>query len=134
MQGFETTVRFEIQGFDCEPQQVTALLGVKPNHAWRRGDPVGLRGGETRKSSMWSITATPSGAEDVEADLLSLLDRLSPTLAHLRTITARWEAGVTITMFVHDLSLGLFFTPATVQRIAALEASLDVHPVRITHG
>jgi hypothetical protein len=130
MQGIEMQVRFEICGFDCEPEQVSALLGVKPNHTWRRGDSVGLRG-EVHKSSMWSITATPSEANDVEVDVLALLNRLPATLAPLRGVTARWEAQVSVVMPVDDMSLGLFFTPATVQRIAALEASLnvDMYPV-----
>lgn len=125
MDPVELLVRFEIRGLDCEPEQVTAILGVKPNHSWRRGDPVGNRG-ETRQSSTWSITAAPSESIDAEEYVLSLLDRLPPTLNGLAAISTRWEAHFSVTIFAGNLSPGFYVTPPTLQRMAALGAALDV--------
>ena len=125
MDPIELLVRFEIRDFGCEPEQVTALLGVRPDHSWRRGDPVG-RQGETQKSSVWSITAAPSESIDAEDYILSLLDRLPPTLDALAAATPRWAAHVSVVILAGDISPGFYVSPATLRRMAGLGASLDV--------
>jgi hypothetical protein len=54
------------------------MLGVEPTCAFEVGDQVGRTSGNTRRSSLWSLSSNLSPDSELAEHLSWLLDRLEP--------------------------------------------------------
>lgn len=74
----EVAAYFSISRFDCQPDEVSKLLGLEPTKAWKSGD---LYPGTKReyKFSVWRLKSETSSSEiDFEKHIENLLVVLEP--------------------------------------------------------
>jgi hypothetical protein len=76
---------FRIIDNDLDPEQISSLLGIKPDHSHRKGEPNNKRTksgkviiGHPYKTGIWNINSNLPETSSLEEHLNSLLDRLEP--------------------------------------------------------
>jgi hypothetical protein len=113
----------EILEFDCPPEDITTRLGVVPVKSWAKGELDSAS--RAREQSGWRIESLIDAGHDLELHALWLLDRLPPHV-DLSEITSRWVIQLVFIVEVQDETPGMAFQPATLSRISALGAALDI--------
>jgi hypothetical protein len=124
----------DLMAFD--PDEVTAVVGLQPTTAWRRGDPVSATL-VSRRFSRWQYELPPVDTfitEDVVIRLLEAIEpyaegiaaacgRLGMMAGVMVVISTRGECGVDGAVVVSTPAIG--YTAHTMQRLARL--GLAVH-------
>lgn len=80
-----------IVGDGLEPDKVSALLGLLPSRAWRKGEPVALRSGQTvaRPTGYWEYEAPLQGPElTLEERIAALLAAIEPSAEAFKAVTS----------------------------------------------
>jgi hypothetical protein len=124
------SVGLAIYGEDLDPDEVTRLLGIAPDRAFRRG--MLNEAGRPRRFGMWSISMRGDSTTepDVCVAIEMLLDRIrvAPDLWRVAVTdaqTMRVSAGLKLDAF----NRGLDMRPDLLRRLAdlRLELSLDIY-------
>ncbi len=121
----KVSVTFGFANFDCDPEVITAALGIIPDEVRRRGDQISVRSGKLFKVpfSTWSISSRVA-SKDVNDHFRELLERLHGSVGRLEP---RWGVP-TFSVLYKAAHLyagnGPFFEVDVVQGIAALGAEL----------
>ena len=121
----ETSASFGFSGFACDPDKITAALGIRPDEIVRKGEKRIGAGGRTITNPLncWSISSS-STSKDVNDHLRELLAKLA-SKEHLLE-TAFGEPGFGIVWkasFLHQAT-GPYYEPDVLHGIAALGATL----------
>jgi Domain of unknown function (DUF4279) len=108
----EFVVTLRLFGDDLDPDEITQLLGATPTAAVRRGD---LRHWSTgsciERQGSWRLTAGGRSTTDIEAQSVSLFERLTADLSVWRSLTARFEADLFCGVFHAYQAHCLEFSP-----------------------
>jgi hypothetical protein len=122
-----------VQSDSCTPEEVSTLLGLEPDRAWRIGENLHPeRPGEPRLGAFhyWRLDGRPRPESPSGEDLLvDLLTRLAPHLEALQGLRGRVEMGFRIYVGDADLDVetfGLHLEPKWLEQIAALDATLGI--------
>jgi hypothetical protein len=123
----EKRAAFRLMGDRLDPDTVTETLGLTPAAAHRKGDPNGRFA--PYKSGQWTLRSADAGEtskNSMEGHLMKLLDQLEPRAAILRRLSQAQglEADFYCGYFMHQSNSGFRLAAATLERIAALDASL----------
>jgi len=118
-------VSFGFSMFDCDPDEITAALGVVPDQIRRRDEERQLRGGRPFRVpfSSWVISSK-AGSKDVNDHCRELLDLLAGCASRL---DPRWGVPTFSVLYkATHLSSGNgpFFEADVVRGIAAFGAEL----------
>jgi hypothetical protein len=116
-----------------DPDEITALVGLRPTEAWRRGDPSPWTAERPRRFSGWKYELPEVATFDTEAVVTGLLDAIEPYATGIARAcdTLGMTAGVTVVIWMRADSVGDLSTPSigyraeTVQRLANLRLALD---------
>lgn len=119
----ETRVTLGIHGDDLDPDEVSALLKCSPSHAHRRGDPRPGKVGPWR-SGAWLLSVEGKAPIEPEALLKMLLDRLPADSSTWDAIRRRFALRLGCGLFLDAWNRGFELSPAILERIAAIGASL----------
>ena len=119
-------VSFVISGLELEPDEVSRLLGIKPDYSHRKGDvKKSSRSDDTliRKNGHWSLRSKLSDYESLEVHLCALLDRLKGKEAAIKSLAEENEIG-----FGCDLweTIGVELPAHILRSIADFNASLGI--------
>lgn len=126
---------------DIDLHFVTDLLGMQPTKLWRQGEPL-PHTGRPRKRSAWIWETGDVPGYDSEAILCSVLDRFDAHTQTIRDLCRQHglavDVGLVVSMYGdvtadEDGAMGadvatpaLHFSAATLRRLTALGASLDI--------
>ena len=123
---------FGFFAFDCDPDAITAALGVEPDELVRRGEQRTRSNGKVLINPMnsWSISSSLN-SKDINQHLRQLLSRLAGKQDCLApnfgvpSFSILWEAA-----FLHQAT-GPFFEADVLQGIASFAADLyqEIHEV-----
>ena len=126
-------VSFSVQSDNCTPEQVSSLLGIDPDRAWRIGENLHPeRPGVPRLGTFhyWRLDGRPRPESPTVEDLLTdLLARLAPHREALQGLRGRVEMGFSIYVADADLdaeTFALYLEPEWLEQIAALDATLGI--------
>ncbi|MFB3918315.1 MAG: DUF4279 domain-containing protein [Terriglobales bacterium] len=125
------TVEFRLSGETLHPEDITAVLGLKPTTSWHAGDIVGQR---PRTAGMWGYA--PGGQwrqwQSLEPAISALLDELEPLKAKIAELQNGYEAYFWCCHFNPEVAGGPRLSPALLKRLAAMEVEIyvDTHFVR----
>jgi len=104
-------------GDDLMPEEISALLGADPTKAcWNGQEIVGRTTGTVRiaKIGSWRLSAARREPEDLEAQILEILDQLTPDLAVWKSL-ARYSP---------DMFCGIFMASGNDVLCLSAKASL----------
>jgi hypothetical protein len=78
---YEITVSLAIEGFDCPPEEITSILGIKPTSVVHKGEPGKALPHKAMKNNIWKLQAEiPSPNEDFEVVVQSILGQIEPSI------------------------------------------------------
>lgn len=96
-----TAAAIRIFGDDLDPDEVTALLGVAPTEAYRKGEPFSQRPGSgLRPKSSWHLGGVDASPGDLDRQIADLLARTTDDPAIWLDINARHQADVFVGLFM----------------------------------
>lgn len=118
-------VSFNITGFKCTPEEVTARLGVTPSRVWRTGDVIGPST-KRRKFNGWVLRSAVETQMDLEEHVHWLLERLPQDLSGLTDISPEWQVELACSVYVHDQTPAMSLDSESLSRLTALGSGLDI--------
>jgi hypothetical protein len=119
-----TRVTLGIYGVDLDPDEISALLGCSPTHAHRRGD-LRPRGVPPWPKGAWLLSVEGKSPTEPEELLNQLLEKLPMDPAVWRNLRARFTVQLGFGLFLDAWNRGFDLSPATLERVSQLGASLD---------
>ena len=122
----EIHVYLSISDFEpAAPSDVTALLGMEPTAAWRKGDAIaGLRRA-CRPTSAWRLQNPLPRTASFEDQLQALLEILEPGADQVRAAAERYGAQISCAAYFASFNPGFGLSADHVARVAALGLSMD---------
>lgn len=128
----ENNVRLVVNEFDCDPDEITKILGVLPTKTARRGD-LKIEGGTRRWTHNWwnlksPVDPTVATGEEAVTALLDLL----PDPSAFGRLPPGSEVEVGCLLMGYAYRPWLHLSPPVMARLASIGAALDVDPYDMT--
>ena len=124
----EISVRLVITGFDCNPDDITKLLGIKPHVVWRTGDDLSFTSDRKRTDNGWVIESQVRNMIDLDAHVAFILDVIGDAKRNFKNLpkgsTVYLSCGITINKGPGGPSM--VFTPQMVATLADIGAQIDI--------
>jgi hypothetical protein len=126
---------FRIISDRLDPDQISSLLGIKPDHSHKKGEPNNRRSksgkiivGPVHKTGIWSIYSTLPETSSLEEHLTSLIGRLDPVGDKIKQLSTE---GYRVDIFCgyffnHGVQGGFDISPKTLERIGKMGISLAI--------
>ena len=122
----EASASFGFSGFSCDPDGITAALGIPPDDLMRKGQErtVGARGRIiTNPLNSWSISSS-GNSKDVNDHLRELLERLAGKRSLLDPAFGEPCFGIMWKASFLQQGTGPYYEPDVLHGIALLGATL----------
>ena len=120
-----------ISGEQLIPAEVTALLGILPNHAYAKGDEQHLASGRVivKNLGFWGLEASDAEPENLDAQVEELLSKLSTDLELWRELAARFEIDLFCGWFMASSNEGVEISAHTLRALGerGIKLSLDIY-------
>jgi len=116
---------FLLNGFECEPDEITNLMGVNPSETWAAGELIGksiLR----RKTNGWRLKSRLDEPIWLERHVQDVIAQLTVHWPDIVQLCLQYEAMVNCVCRVYDTFPAIHFGRETVRRVAELNAWIDV--------
>ena len=124
------TTYLDLEGDGFDPNEVTVVLGIKPDSTWRRGEP--FKGMRPRKHDRWSLKIGGEPSWSFEDQLNELFALMRPKLGPLAELRKRLNAKVHITCVAVGGIPAIYFDQGMVARAAELGAAIEVDVIHST--
>jgi hypothetical protein len=123
--GAQIYASFGVGKFECDPSEVTKIIGVAPTTAWLKGDPkpktaMGYEANGWRLSSALPVSV---GVADHVAELLSLI------YPRARNLTQLGAMEITLALAIYmdgDDRPAMHLEPGCVSKLGELGAAIDI--------
>lgn len=128
----QVAVHFRFAAAALDPARITARLGIEPDWAQRRGDPLVRNTGESlgqAENGIWSLSSVARvHSLNIVTHLETLLALLRPAAAEVAALAAEYPAFFFMVYTSDELPRGRGFglSPALLGEIAALGAAIDL--------
>ena len=121
-----------ISGDDLSPDAITKILGCQPTHGQIKGEViVGKKTGRERivKIGMWSLSASDSEPENIDAQVSEILAKLTDDLVAWKKLSEKHDIDLFCGLFMEASNEGLSISPATLNSLGArgIELALDIY-------
>ena len=126
----KTSVSLRVFGDDLEPDQISLLMGCQPTQSCRKGDTCGHgKFQRIEKTGKWLLHADEAKAATLDAQINSLLDRLTGDLTAWRELNSHYRVDLFCGLFLENLNRGTTLTGQTLQRMAerGIPLGLDIY-------
>ena len=129
----EISVSLYLTPLRCDPEEVTKVLGLEPTKTWRAGDRVYPDALLIKKADGWQFKMRHVSSLELNDAVMLLLDRVEAPLVGDALLEDIPQRTIHSTMFALNREIALTLSKATIARLAAIGADLDMdyyeHPV-----
>ncbi len=125
----EAFVSLCILGQECDPSDLTEILGTEPTVTRRKGDLIYYAGSPTKlvyKCNVWEMESSCDPKVAFEEQIDVLLDKVLPFSDRFKALPADIDIMLNIALYFHEYKAYFLLTAKQVQGIAKLGARLDV--------
>lgn len=128
----QVAVHFRFAAAGLDPAAITARLGIEPDWAQRRGDPLLRNTGESlgqAENGIWSLSSVGRVRSlNIVTHLEALLALLRPVASEVAELAGEYPAFFFMVYTSDELPRGRGFglSPALLGEIASLGAALDL--------
>lgn len=122
----EISVYFTLTGLDCEPEEITAKIGIKPTKTWKVGDLINSRGTIRRKHNGWKLESKLEKSAELEEQIKSVLEQLQPSWQPLREICTQYDAEINCVIYTIKQIPAIHFDREIIEKVNQLNAAIDV--------
>jgi hypothetical protein len=124
-------VSFKLYGFQCDPSEITDLLGMQPDRVLRAGEALetpGTQGRVISKFNQWVLHAPISNSPMLEDHIEPLVTRLEPIAVELGQLPSDADREISIAVYITDTESipGMHLERALIERIASLGLAIDL--------
>ena len=126
----KTSASLRIWGHDLDPEEVTKLLGKKPDRAKRRGETTGLAGREyIAREGAWMVKADGREPGDLDRQVRELLAGTTDDLATWRRLAGSYRVDLFCGLFMREGNEGIEISPETLQKLGerGIALGLDIY-------
>ena len=120
----ESSVTLAVYGEDLEPSEVTALLGVVPTKAFRKGHRQASKS-PAMPHGAWFLEVRGVSPSGPDTQLETLLSELPQSQHFWRELNERYTVQVRFAMHFEGWNKGFEFNKILVSRLAAMEVDLE---------
>ncbi len=118
---------FTLTGFDVNPEEITAMVGVTPTQTWRTGDLVDPRATVRRKSNGWKVSSESDTAADLGELVGKVLVILRPGWPVLQQLVAQHNALFNCVVHVYDSGApAISLDKDLIRAVADLGVGVDI--------
>ena len=120
----ETYAYFWVADFECTPEEITNIIGLKPSRVVLKGEP--LNNGRVRKRSFWEFHSTlPITEVFQDAHLSNLMGPLLRKRDEINKIGSRFEVGISCVGYYTNVNPGFHMSAKLIKQCAELGVSID---------
>jgi hypothetical protein len=121
-----------ITGDGLRPEDISATLGAEPTTAHAKGEALPLKSAiEVRmaRTGVWSLRASATEPEDLDAQVKEILGCLTSDLATWRDLSSRFHINLSCGWFLGSANEGVVVAPGTLRALGErrIELSLDIY-------
>ena len=116
---------FSLNGFACEPGEITHLIGLNPSETWKAGEFIGK---STRRHEMngWRLKSRLDEPIWLEKHVQDVIAQLIPNWPDVVRLCVQYEAMMNCVCYIYDAFPVIHFGRETVKYAAGLNAWIDV--------
>src|ERR1044071_9484264 len=108
----ETYAYFYVDGFECDPNAISAHLGIQPSKSWRAGDPHPTRNNHFFERSLWQIeSGLPRDTYDMGAPVAAIVDMLLARFERFTSLPPHRAKGINCVGYYFSENPGFSLTP-----------------------
>lgn len=117
-------VSLRVMSGTISPTEITAYLGIEPDHVWAKGD---VRKG-TKLSEVengWELKSSTNSEAQLQQQVTRLLDKIMPAANTLKELSGSWIVQISCVVY-GEIPPPLNFSAEIISRMAAVNAALDI--------
>lgn len=117
-------VRLKIISKLLTPQEITQILGIPFDTAWKIGDQKPGSSVKTKENT-WIVDSGLAEESELESQIEALLERLRPVNSRMKLLPAGTVIDVSCAIYAPSVP-ALYFDNAVIKRIGDLGANFDI--------
>jgi hypothetical protein len=124
------TVSLRVCGDSLDPDEITRLLGERPNHGVSKGQEFPLGSVRARApTGVWSLTLEGAETKSIDNQIRALFERVSSDREVWRNLARQYSTELFVGVFQSELNQGLVVSRGVLQEIAEreLQLGLDIY-------
>ncbi len=115
-----------LTGFDCDPEEITKILGILPTKTWIVGDLIG-RTILHRKENAWVLKSQLQKNADLESHIKDVLARLQPSWQKVVELCSKYDSEISCVIYsVESQGEAIHFDKEILKSVFELNAEIDV--------
>ncbi len=124
----EISVAFTLTDFDCDPEEITARVGITPTKTWRVGDFINKKKTMKYEYNGWKLHSKIEKNADLESHIISVLEQLKSGWESLVKISQSYYTEISCAIYIYSDTErpAIHFSKQIIQKIAELNAEIDV--------
>ena len=124
----EIKARLTVARFECSPEEITQILGIRPTKTWLRGETVTPRAKNVHKSNGWTLRAPCDPLNStVDEQVDSLISIITPHIEAFAKLPTGVYIELSCILYVYDYSRPVIgFSASTVRILAQIGANIDI--------
>jgi hypothetical protein len=125
-QEFDTYAYFWVSDFECDPEEISILLDLKPQRTFRKGDLINANGKAKIKNSFWQFASSlPRTEASQDAHISNLIEVMLQRKDVIIQLQDKYEVGINCVGYYHDSNPGFHMDADLIKSCAALGVSID---------
>ncbi len=128
----KSKVTLRIMGEELIPDEISKLLGSDATHYYKKGDVFKSKStGNERieKIGMWRIQATEQVPENIDAQILEIIKKLTNDLNVWKSLSSKYEIDLFCGLFMKESNEGLEISPSSLKILGerGILLALDIY-------
>jgi hypothetical protein len=121
------------------PDEITRTLGVQPDKAWKKGDPIRPRNPTRHVEHLplytfgcWRLNAPCSQYDESEDQIDQLLLRIEALPPAIHDYIRTYDGTIVVGFSSGESNFGFYLSPEQIQRMTRLGLGIvfDIYPIR----
>jgi hypothetical protein len=122
----DTYAYFWVEGFECNPQEISDTLGLAANEAYSKGDLISEHSDRRRKRSSWKyISSLPREEPYIDSHIQNLVDVLITKKAEIEKLKTIYDIGINCVGYYTNVNPGFHMSKELIKSCAELDISID---------
>jgi len=128
----KSVASLRISGDNLVPSDITEALGCEPTKSHKKGENIaGKRSENTTiaKNGMWRLIANEQKPENLDAQIIELLGKLSCELEIWREIGSKFKIDLFVGLFMTESNEGMELSPNSLKELGdrGILLGLDIY-------
>ena len=125
-QEYDTYAYFWVSDFDCEPEVISDILGLKPYRTFKKGDLISDKTKNRWKHSSWEyLSSLPRNEPCQDAHIANLVEVMLKKKDAIDKLKEKYEIGINCVGYYYDTNPGFHMSADLINSCSTLGISID---------